>query len=195
MCINNFYMVFSLIGLGLDLIGVLMLFKYGILPEKIWNSILQDNSLSEKDEKRHKLFSKISILLIIIGFIFQMTGTIITNYNVCDIKNKKLGKDCNETLGLCGDLKIKYEDNKVFYYITIEGKESKLDSISDFTIELQDEDGFKIDEINEKNLIINPNKSYFKNKDKITLIFKNTINFTSKKYSQIKKWDLLGKLK
>lgn len=188
-------MIYSVIGLVFDLIGVLMLFKYGILPDNLWKSILMDNNMSEKDEKRHKLFSKVSILLIIIGFLFQIIGTIITNYYVCDIKNKKLGKDCNETLGLCGDLKIKYEDSKMFYFITIEGKESKLDSISDFTIELQDEDGFKIDEITEKNLIINPNKSYFKDKDKITLIFKNTIIFTSKKYTQIKKWDLLGKLK
>jgi hypothetical protein len=191
-------MIYSIIGLFLDIIGVLMLFKFGILPNKIWNSILQDNSLSEKDEKKYKLFSKVSISFIVIGFLFQLTGTILQNRNNnvgYTLENKILGKDCNETLGICGDLKLKYEDDKMFYFVSIDGKESILDSISDLTIELQDEDGFKIDEINEKNLIINPNKSYKKNKDKINLIFKSSINFTSKKYFQIKKWDLLGQLK
>jgi hypothetical protein len=190
-------MIYSVIGLFLDITGVIMLFKYSILPDKIWNSILQDNSLSDKDEKKYKLFSKVSISFIVIGFLLQLTGTILQNKNNYGytLDNKKLGKDCNETLGVCGDLKIKYEDDKMFYFVSIEGNKSILDSISDLTIELQDEDGFKIDEINEKNLIINPNKSYKKNKDKINLIFKSSINFTSKKYSQIKKWDLLGQLK
>lgn len=188
-------MVFSLIGFGLDIIGVLMLFKYGILPNKILNSILQDNSLSEEDEKRHKLFSKISIILIVIGFIFQSIGTVSQNRNtelVYSVENKKLGIDCNVTKGICGNLKLKLDENKMSYFISIKGKKSTIDSILNFTIELQDGDGFKIEEINEPkdspNItnIINP-----KSKDSLLFVIKSSINITEKKYLNIKKWDLI----
>ena len=188
-------MIFSLIGLGFDLLGVLLLFKYGILPKKIWDSILQDNSLSEKDEKKYKVFSKVSIILIVIGFCFQIVGTIYQNNNGKVenlLENKKLGNDCNTTVNVCGELKIKYDDNKMYYIVSIKGDEKKLDSISKFTIELQDIDGFKLYEVNNTNDNNNVNRTYNRVKDIVfCIIYKGSTDLSKKSYSGIKKWDLL----
>lgn len=70
-------MVFVIIGLVFDLSGVLLLFKFGILPDNLWQHLLMDNGMSEKDEKRHKICSKVAIVLLFLGFSLQLVGTII----------------------------------------------------------------------------------------------------------------------
>lgn len=67
----------NIIGLTLDIIGVILLFFYGIS-----NSIKEGGSIglileqSDKGEakkwNRNNIISKVAILLILIGFIFQL---------------------------------------------------------------------------------------------------------------------------
>ena len=74
-------MIYSIIGLILDLIGVILLFKYGILPTNLWDHILMDNGMSDRDEKTHKIMSKIGLISLILGFSLQLVGTIVSNHN------------------------------------------------------------------------------------------------------------------
>jgi len=74
-------MTYNIIGLIFDLIGVILLFKFGILPTNLWNHILMDSGMSEKDERNHKVWSKIGLGCLILGFSSQLIGTIIQNFN------------------------------------------------------------------------------------------------------------------
>lgn len=75
-------MIYNIIGLAFDLVGVLLLFRFGILPNNLWNHILMDSGMSDEDEKQHKIWSKIAIALIFIGFSLQLAGSIIQNQQV-----------------------------------------------------------------------------------------------------------------
>lgn len=63
------------IGLCLDIIGVLMLFKFG-LPEDVrrdgayFLAIGKQNKEAEK-AKRYDCFAKVALMLIVVGFILQ----------------------------------------------------------------------------------------------------------------------------
>lgn len=59
----------------LDLIGVILLFKYGILPKNLWNHILMDSGMKEEDERKHKRGSNIGLVCLILGFSLQIIGT------------------------------------------------------------------------------------------------------------------------
>ena len=74
-------MIYSIIGLILDLIGVLLLFQFGILPENLWNHILWDNEMSDKDIARHTFWSKIGAILLITGFI-SVNCTVVQNHTI-----------------------------------------------------------------------------------------------------------------
>jgi hypothetical protein len=72
-------MIYSLFGLSFDIIGVILLFIYGIPSKEMYNSFLQDHTLSEEREKQITFRSKLGLILIILGFMLQFVGTIITN--------------------------------------------------------------------------------------------------------------------
>lgn len=74
--------IFLVLALLLDLIGVILLFKYGILPDNLWDHILMDSGMSEKDEKEHRFWSKIGLTCLILGFSIQLITTIIQNIKV-----------------------------------------------------------------------------------------------------------------
>lgn len=40
-------MWYSIIGLGLDIIGVNLLFQYGVLPRRLFDSLLRDHTIDE----------------------------------------------------------------------------------------------------------------------------------------------------
>ncbi len=72
----------SSIGLVFDIIGVLILFKYG-LPSKIQNhkgSIIREEGKEEekarkKENKKIKQWANLGLILILIGFLLQLIGT------------------------------------------------------------------------------------------------------------------------
>jgi len=72
-------MLFSIAGLILDIVGVILLFIYGLPNKSVYNSILLDSSLSEQKEKSIFLWSKIGLLFLVLGFVFQIVGTIYMN--------------------------------------------------------------------------------------------------------------------
>jgi len=67
---------FSIVGLILDVIGVVMLFRFGILPKEIFDSIILDNSIKDNTIKKHHLWSRVGISALILGFILQAIGVI-----------------------------------------------------------------------------------------------------------------------
>jgi hypothetical protein len=72
---------FSILALILDLIGVILLFKFGILPDNLWEHLLMDNGMDEDDENRHRKWSKIGLTCLISGFSIQLITTIFQNIN------------------------------------------------------------------------------------------------------------------
>jgi len=72
------------IGLVLDIVGAIILFKYGI-PEKIDKDgnvhlLLEDVDEDEiKKAKKYKLYSRIGIMLLIIGFSLQLISNFISS--------------------------------------------------------------------------------------------------------------------
>jgi hypothetical protein len=189
-------MTYCIIGLSLDILGVILLYKYGILPNNLWKHILMDNRMSEKDEKKHKSFSRIALLILIIGFIFQILGVTLQNTEIkaegIELKNLDLGTDYNESTQTTGKLKVKFNEDLLYYQLEIFGKSSTIDSIQKFTIELEDKDGFKISEIE---ISITPDKNEFSSLvkgDSIYLSANSFKYFTLKNYLQINKWNLLA---
>lgn len=75
------FAILSIIALILDLIGVILLFKFGILPDNLWEHLLMDSGMKEEDEKRHKIGSKIGLICLILGFGIQLIVTILQNIN------------------------------------------------------------------------------------------------------------------
>lgn len=69
----------NIIALTIDLAGVILLYRFGILPDNLWEHLLMDSGMSENDEKRHRKWSKIGIRLLIMGFSLQLITTIIQN--------------------------------------------------------------------------------------------------------------------
>lgn len=72
-------MYYSIFGLLLDVIGVVLLFIYGIPSKEMYNSFLQDHTLSDEREKKIYLCSKIGLISLVLGFMFQIIGTILSN--------------------------------------------------------------------------------------------------------------------
>lgn len=70
------------IGLTLNIIGVIMLFKYG-LPSEINKDghiglILEQEDENEKIKwKKYNFFSRVALTIIIIGFLFQLSANFI----------------------------------------------------------------------------------------------------------------------
>lgn len=189
-------MIYNIIGLAFDLVGVLLLFRFGILPDNLWNHILMDGEMSEKDERRHKLCSKIAIILIFVGFSLQLFGSL-NQYkpNNSNPENKVyeirvLGIDKNITSGIIGDLRVKYGYNKLSYQLELKGLTSSFSNVTNFWINLEDKDGFRITEIDEENKTGNLNASRLYSNDSLYLTIKNTIPYSTKDYSQIEKWNL-----
>jgi hypothetical protein len=190
-------MIYNLIGLTLDLIGVILLFKFGILPDNLWEHILMDSGMSEKDEKKHKIWSKVAMGFLILGFVFQLLGSTMQhlddkNVSYKEFENLNLGVDYNETTGIKGNLKVKFNENKVMYQLEIYGKVKSIDSLQKFTIELQDNDGFKISEIDVQNTAENTELSNLIKADSVFLKVKGAKTLSAKNYLEIKKWELLA---
>ena len=194
-------MIYSIIGLTLDLIGVILLFRFGILPNNLWEHILMDSGMSEKDEKTHKIWSKIAMVFLILGFAFQLLSSIL-QYQENKIKvketqfeNLNLGNDINQSTGISGSLKLKYEKNNIYYQLIINGKSKSIDSIFNFGIELLDKDGFKISEIEIPIEEENKDLTTFRKNDSTFFDIKSTKPFFAKNYLQIKKWQLVARKK
>ena len=190
-------MIYNIIGLTLDLIGVILLFKFGILPDNLWEHILMDSGMSEEDEKKHKIWSKVAMGFLILGFVFQLLGSTMQHLNdknvaYKDFENLNLGVDYNETTGIKGNLKVKFNENKIMYQLKIYGKVKSIDSIQKFTIELEDNDGFKISEIEVPNTAENTELSNLIKEDSVFLKVKGAKTLSAKNYLQIKKWELLS---
>lgn len=193
-------MIYSVIGLILDLIGVLLLFRFGILPNNLWDHILMDSGMSDKDIDLHKLASKIALILLITGFSFQLYGSILQNqsnpYKLTQkYNNIELPENKNETSGIVGNLKLKFVNNEISYQLKMKGNINSFTDIDNFIIAFEDKDGFKVSEINIPYSDINDNTTNFLDKDILTLEVKNTQPFKSKNYKLIKKWHLLCRRK
>jgi len=76
----------NIIGLSLDLIGVLMLFKFG-LPADLNRGgrghlmLLRVDETEKKKAKKYDILSYIALSFIIIGFVFQLSANLVKGSN------------------------------------------------------------------------------------------------------------------
>ena len=187
-------MVLNVIGLILDLIGVILLYRYGILPDNLWQHLIMDNGMSEKDERKHKRWSKTAMIFLILGFVFQLSGTAMQQFQVNNESTffkqkailKNLSNDKNMSTGAIGKLKLKYEDNRLFYQLEVKIELEKLDSIDQVIISFRDKQDFEVSDlklsmIEFSNLIT----------DKmISLKANNSINYPKGNFDKISYWEL-----
>jgi hypothetical protein len=74
------HITFNIIGLKSDLIGVVLLYCFGILPDNLWQHIIMDNGMKEEDVKKHRYWSKIALGFLFFGFIFQIVGNFVQSF-------------------------------------------------------------------------------------------------------------------
>lgn len=188
--------ILSILGLIIDLIGVLLLFRFGILPDNLWQHILLDSRIKDKDEKRHKLWSKIAVSCLIIGFSFQLSGSITQVFMSDSIKVttaiekpeiKNLPDDKNQYTGATGKLKLKYFKGKLSYQLEVNLELEKIGNLDEFEIEFQDADGFEI-----STLCLNIENEFSNYTDDgiLTLSSKGSVNYKNENFKQINSWEL-----
>ena len=67
-------------GLGLDIVGVILLYRYGLpsrYPEDGISLIWPGGDSDPKEQNRFKNLSRSAIILLILGFVLQIVGTIL----------------------------------------------------------------------------------------------------------------------
>ncbi len=103
-------------------------------------------------------------------------------------KLKDFGRDENISTGTIGTLKTKYEDNKLYYQVTLDIPKKKVDSITDFSIQLLDIDGFIISDFN---LLTSDNIIVDDNGNTLQAIINDNLKFSVLNYQKIAKWELI----
>src|SRR5680860_206018 len=153
-----------------------------------------DSGMSEKDQKKHKRWSKVAVAIIFIGFFLQLFGTV-TQYQNVEQNNKldhlkiDLGNEQNITSGLIGNLEIRYNENRLSYKMIVSGTQAQFSNITRFWVFLEDTDGFKISDINEKNEPENENITRHFYGDSLTTTIKNQIDFEKLDFNEIGNWE------
>lgn len=61
----------NIIGLLFDIIGVVGLFLFGVPNKKINEGVFHFEDYDTKMEERHRKYSLMSLILILVGFVFQ----------------------------------------------------------------------------------------------------------------------------
>ncbi len=72
-------MYYSIIGLVLDIVGVILIYYFGLLPLKMFHSFLRDHTVSDETVERYHKISGIGMILLVLGFVFQIIGTLVTS--------------------------------------------------------------------------------------------------------------------
>jgi uncharacterized protein YycO len=86
------------IGLFLDIFGVIGLFIYGLPPSIFSEHILVSEGYSSKKETKYKTRSKIALLLMVLGFAFQISSNIVGYYSQNKIIQKNEINNSNTPL-------------------------------------------------------------------------------------------------
>jgi hypothetical protein len=76
------YVILNVIGLGFDMLGVLVVFLFGISPrlDLGGHDIIVTKEINDKEikkTKRYKLYSWLGLFLIFSGFLLQLVGNLI----------------------------------------------------------------------------------------------------------------------
>ncbi len=69
--------VFTTSGLILDIVGVMVLFRFGLPPRLAMSGVLtldRDNDAYQKKEKRYRISSYAALFCLVTGFLLQIIG-------------------------------------------------------------------------------------------------------------------------
>ena len=178
--INKTY--FSIVLLGL----------YSIIHFTILNRFgFKEIDISSKSIKGLLFTSSILFIILSIGAIIPMLQEYNRKSKVEILsKVKDFGKDENVTTGTIGELKTKYQNDKLYYQVTLHIPEEQLDSIIDFSIQLLDIDGFVI-----SSFTTSDNAASDERGKMLLLTINDNFNYSVQNYQKIAKWGLIVKRK
>ena len=85
--------ILNIIGLSFDIIGVLMLFKFGLPPDVHKGGVIllaldEEDGNETKKANKYEMFSRIALGLIVFGFAFQLLSDFpVFDISIDDFKN------------------------------------------------------------------------------------------------------------
>lgn len=178
--INKTYFSVGLLGL------------YSIVHFAILNRFgFKETDISTKSIKGMLFTSSILFIILSIGVLIPLVQEHNRKSQIKELsKLKDYGKDENVSTGTMGKLKTKYENDKLYYQLTLDIPKKQLDSIVDFSIQLLDIDGFIIsDFVTSDNFATSDNGNF------LQVSINDNLNFSVHNYQKIAKWELIVKPK
>ncbi|MEI6348974.1 MAG: hypothetical protein WCP69_13590 [Bacteroidota bacterium] len=177
------------INFSLGLLGIYFTIHFAILNRFGF----KETDISAKNIRGLLFTSSILFIILSIGVLIPLVQEHNQKSKIEILsKLKDYGKDENISTGTIGTLKTKFENDKLYYQVTLDIPKKQLDSIADFSIQLLDIDGFIISDFN---LLTSDNIITSDNGNTLQATINDNLKFSVLNYQKIAKWELLGKRK
>jgi hypothetical protein len=177
------------INFSLGLLGIYFIIHFAILNRFGF----KETDISAKNIRGLLFTSTILFIILSIGVLIPLVQEHNRKSKIEILsKLKDYGKDENISTGTIGTLKTKFENDKLYYQVTLDIPKKQLDSIADFSIQLLDIDGFIISDFN---LLTSENIITSENGNTLQATINDNLKFSVLNYQKIAKWELLGKRK
>lgn len=151
----------------------------------------KETEVSNRSIKGLLFTSSILFIILSIGVLTPLIQEHNRKYQIEILsKLKDFGKDENVSTETIGTLKTKYENDKLYYQVTLNIPKKQLDSIVDFSIQLLDVDGFVISNFTPSDNGTSDDKENF-----LQITINDNLNFSVNNYQKIAKWELIVKRK
>lgn len=75
--------ILNAVGLTLDIIGVVGLYHYGLIPDKFLEHLDMDMGFPLEKAKRYVKYSKVALVIIVIGFGLQILAAFYSSIPCC----------------------------------------------------------------------------------------------------------------
>jgi hypothetical protein len=175
------------INFSLGLLGIYFIIHFAILNRFGF----KETDISAKNIRGLLFTSTILFIILSIGVLIPLVQEHNRKSKIEILsKLKDYGKDENISTGTIGTLKTKFENDKLYYQVTLNIPTKQLDSITDFSIQLLDKDGFIISDFN---LLNSDNIIYQENTNTFEATINDNLKFSVLNYQKIAKWELIGK--
>ena len=71
-------MVLSIISIVIEMIGILLISKYGVPNKRLYKALKVDSSLEKDEETKIFVMSQYGLMLLLFGFVLQMFSMVIS---------------------------------------------------------------------------------------------------------------------
>ncbi|WP_095071209.1 hypothetical protein [Tenacibaculum jejuense] len=71
-------MIFSIVAIIIQMLGVLLISKYGVPNKKLHDALKAASTLEENEETKIFVMSQYGLMLLLLGFVLQIFSMVIT---------------------------------------------------------------------------------------------------------------------